>query len=964
MDNRRINISTGSTWISMRRTPSEDRDNEGDASRVRGQLVGLEARRRAIESGRFDDETDRAHATSFDSGSESDGAANQGNDSQGDGEELGTIFSRIRSGLEVADDDDDDDDDDDSDEDDSDEDEDMDDIHEDDEELEVDIGGGGQHMYSSGEDYSGRDDSNSPDEEFVSANHITLSHENLPSLVGNATKKNRNVKRDCSPRQQFMPKYLEKTAYGALHRHLLEKGGRAGRGGSGSVADSNSGTEGKAGSGLSGQGAVENGPVSAQVAPDLFFRTLAQDTWPHYCSSVPAVPAITGLRLAYGLGLDDRLGLDPGRSGDGNVGTPQLRNSGAARGNAIGSSPAFVTRRLPAAEVAGGGVGAREQPLQRNGSRRVQIGSESSSEQRLPSGWLPAKSLANMAVDSDRVTLRYTGPGRQDHDAAMVRSNYSIPTHTGVYYFEVTIKSRGQSGYIGVGLSQGNVAVHRLPGWDAGSWGYHGDDGNSFSGDGRGSRYGPGFTTGDTVGCGIDFTQRRIFFTRNGFFLGYAFDTIDTTKDLFPCVGMRTPGEHVKANFGRRPFVFDISHYVSVAHEDAMKLVGGASIRALLPLTEAGKKKDNAAKAESPKPDASTVDLLSAVELMRLRDSEVGVAVPGQSTSMDDSGASLGIVLSYLLHNEYYSTARALVKNVVGRRYQAGPEDPATESSVRLAAIYSALSEQDAQRATRRRICKHISQGDIDYALGLLQDAYPSVLENESLVFQLRCRQFIELVRASNGCHIADCVPSDDSQLPVPVARMPATPASNVRATEDMMDVDDTCTTSMMSLAAITNAPNSLHRAQFGQISSLRKMEAEQLVRVLLEYGRQLQADYGASPNPIIREGLVHTFSLLAYADPAQSPIAALLDPAACEPLARLVDAAIVSTENAPRMSALECICRHTGALLAELSARRNGTASLLSIKRDFLRVPGLSPQEPREHSCTSAGAESEARPI
>ncbi|KAJ2860054.1 hypothetical protein GGH94_005747 [Coemansia aciculifera] len=959
MDNRRINIGTGSTWISMRRTPSEDRDNEDDPARARNQLIGLEARRRALGSIRYDDETDRTHAISFEGGSESDEAADQGDGSQDEDRDRGTIFARIRSGLGAADDDDED-----SDEDDSDEDEDMDDIHEDDEELEVDIGGIGGHMFSSGEDHSDGGDSDSPDEEFVSASHIAQSHENLPSLVSSTTKKSRSGKGDRSSKQQFMPKYLEKTAYGAMHHHLLEKGRKAGSGANDSASSRNGGAGDKTGSGLNGKGAAEHGSASARIAPDLFFRTLAQDTWPHYCSSVPAVPAIAGLRLGYGLGLDDRLAVDPGRSGDSSVGTSQLRNSGAARGNPIGSNTGFSARRLVVTGVTGDGIGAREQPIQRNDDRRSRLGSESSSEQRLPSGWQPVKNLANMAVDSDRVSLRYTGPGRQDQDAAMVRSNYSIPTHTGVYYFEVTIKSRGQSGYIGVGLSQGSVAVHRLPGWDAGSWGYHGDDGNSFSGDGRGSRYGPGFTTGDTVGCGIDFTQRRIFFTRNGFFLGYAFDKIDTTKDLFPCVGMRTLGEHVKANFGRKPFVYDISHFVSVAHEDALKLVSGASIRTLLPPTaEAGEKKDDA-KAESPKPDASSADLLSAVELMQLRDSEVGVAVPGQSASMDESGATLGIVLSYLLHNEYFSTARALIENVVGRQQQpTGSDEPATESSARLAAIYNALSEQDAQRETRRRICKHIGQGDIDYALGLLQDAYPSVLENESLVFQLRCRQFIELVRASNGCHIADCVPSDDSQLPVPVARTPATPANNARAAEDMMDVDDTCTTSMMSLAAITNAPNSLHRARFGQISSLRKMEAEQLVRVLLEYGRQLQADYGASPNPIIREGLVHTFSLLAYADPAQSPIAALLDPAACEPLACLVDAAIVATENAPRMSALECICRHAGALLTELSARRNGAASLLSIKRDFLRVPGFPPPESHAHSCAGTGTGTEHAP-
>ncbi|KAJ2892093.1 hypothetical protein GGI21_005688, partial [Coemansia aciculifera] len=429
-----------------------------------------------------------------------------------------------------------------------------------------------------------------------------------------------------------------------------------------------------------------------------------------------------------------------------------------------------------------------------------------------------------------------------------------------------------------------HVSVHRLPGWDQGSWGYHGDDGNSFSGDGRGSKYGPGFTTGDTVGCGVDFTKRRIFFTRNGFFLGYVFDRIDTSKDLFPCVGMRTLGEHVKANFGRKPFVFDISHYVSLAHEDALRLVSSASTRSLLPAMNDAK--------DDAKDDTSAAELVSAAELLQLRDSELGVACPGHTASMDESGATLSIVLSYLLHNEHFSTARALIENVVGRRqhHAEGTKEPeatssSSSSSKRLEEIYSALSEQDAQRETRRRICKHISEGDIDYALGLLQDAYPAVLTNESLVFQLRCRQFIELVRASKGCHIADCVPSDDSQLAVPMA---APRAPDATVAEDMMDVDDTCSTSMMSLAAITNAPNSLHRARFGQIASLRKMEAAQLVRVMLEYGRQLQADYGSSPNPIIREGLVHTFSLLAYADATKSPVAALLDPAACEPLARL----------------------------------------------------------------------------
>jgi len=34
--------------------------------------------------------------------------------------------------------------------------------------------------------------------------------------------------------------------------------------------------------------------------------------------------------------------------------------------------------------------------------------------------------------------------------------------------------------------------------------------------------------------------------------------------NLYPTVGLQTPGEIVEANFGRSPFVFDIEDYVQV----------------------------------------------------------------------------------------------------------------------------------------------------------------------------------------------------------------------------------------------------------------------------------------------------------------------------------------------------------------------------------------------------------------
>lgn len=152
----------------------------------------------------------------------------------------------------------------------------------------------------------------------------------------------------------------------------------------------------------------------------------------------------------------------------------------------------------------------------------------------------------------------------------------------GVYYFEIDIISKGRDGYIGIGFSHAGVSTNRLPGWEPGSWGYHGDDGHSFACYGTGKPYGPTFTTGDVIGCGVNFAEGNwsAFFTKNGQSLGIAFKDLKVdappgsrgssaaaavqAQMLYPSVGLRTPGEVVEANFGQRPFRFDIEGYFKV----------------------------------------------------------------------------------------------------------------------------------------------------------------------------------------------------------------------------------------------------------------------------------------------------------------------------------------------------------------------------------------------------------------
>lgn len=159
----------------------------------------------------------------------------------------------------------------------------------------------------------------------------------------------------------------------------------------------------------------------------------------------------------------------------------------------------------------------------------------------LPSKWAEADKYGGLEIAGDGLEVRYTGLSKtHEHEAAATRADHPMPPQCGIYYYEVTIVAKGKeglviaSGYvglvlmrcsmigsmIGVGFSGPKASLERLPGWEPDSWAYHGDDGKSFGGESTGNNYGPTFTTGDVVGCGVNFMTETAFFTKNGIFQG------------------------------------------------------------------------------------------------------------------------------------------------------------------------------------------------------------------------------------------------------------------------------------------------------------------------------------------------------------------------------------------------------------------------------------------------------------
>jgi len=177
-------------------------------------------------------------------------------------------------------------------------------------------------------------------------------------------------------------------------------------------------------------------------------------------------------------------------------------------------------------------------------------------ETPLPRCWSVKDKFNYIGLSHNNLRVQYKGNGKTHKEASSVRATAAIPASCGIYYFEVKIVSKGRDGYMGVGLSAQGVNMNRLPGWDKHSYGYHGDDGNSFCSSGTGQQYGPTFTTGDVIGCGLNLIDRSCFYTKNGHHLGVAFTNLPSF--LYPTVGLQTPGELIDANFGQDPFVFDI----------------------------------------------------------------------------------------------------------------------------------------------------------------------------------------------------------------------------------------------------------------------------------------------------------------------------------------------------------------------------------------------------------------------
>ncbi|KAK1654412.1 SPRY domain-containing protein [Colletotrichum phormii] len=358
----------------------------------------------------------------------------------------------------------------------------------------------------------------------------------------------------------------------------------------------------------------------------------------------------------------------------------------------------------------------------------------------LPTRWNRDDKYGALDILSDGLEVRYIGPRGQterDHEAFSIRADNPMPPQCGIYYFEVQVLSGKRDDMtIGIGFSAKTVALSRPPGWEPDSWGYHSDDGHCYAGQNGGKNYGPPFTASDVIGCGINFRTGCAFFTKNGHMLGTAFREIGKGSSLYPTVGLKRSGEHVRVNFGQTPFVFDIEGMMTKEKERIQREISETSTASLAP-------------------------------------------------AMNETELIQALVLQFLQHDGYVETARAFAEEINAEKKALSLDPNAPIEGINV--------KDDEHANKRQRIRRAVLEGDIDRALKHTNAFYPQVLkDNEQVYFRLRCRKFIEMVRTAAEMRAAsESKKSNGHGGDLGAQAMDLDANGNENGTWDQMDTED-----------------------------------------------------------------------------------------------------------------------------------------------------------------------------
>lgn len=176
------------------------------------------------------------------------------------------------------------------------------------------------------------------------------------------------------------------------------------------------------------------------------------------------------------------------------------------------------------------------------------------------------------------------------------------------------------------------------------------------------------------------------------------------------------------------------------------------------------------------------------------------------------------LILAYLIHHGYQETAKALSSSLYPHHTW---RDVVAFFGAKIEHIKDSEDEDDV--LVRKQICSLIMSGEIDAAIEKTNFWYPSVLPNDSeLMFRLKCRKFVEMIGECTRSGNVDCDTTDSEP--------------------EFTDADDdSFSTAKSDIDTVNCLSNKKHKPTL--------LDA-------MNYGRQLQKEFGNDPRPHINQTL------------------------------------------------------------------------------------------------------------
>lgn len=191
-------------------------------------------------------------------------------------------------------------------------------------------------------------------------------------------------------------------------------------------------------------------------------------------------------------------------------------------------------------------------------------------------------------LSDDHLTVKYTYGGSSSSMEGMVQPQVQAPTNCIAYYFEILVKNAGSKGRIATGFSTGSWIETQGTSKFKKCY-YHGDTGLIHCLQGKGLTITAAnntttstYTTGDIVGCGIDYISQEFFFTKNGSLVGTSPKVFKGV--LYPTVALHSKNEEVTVNFEPETFRFDLVGYKTSIKEKLNVEIDKISISPSVPL--------------------------------------------------------------------------------------------------------------------------------------------------------------------------------------------------------------------------------------------------------------------------------------------------------------------------------------------------------------------------------------------